>query len=104
MELASHITVSALGQQLLVGLSRTTILFIVTSGLSLILGVLRIPNVAHGSLYMIGAFMAFSASKLFGGGAAGFWMALLIAPLGVAVLSLMIERGLFSRLYEREHL
>jgi branched-chain amino acid transport system permease protein len=90
--------------QILVGLSRTTILFIVTSGLSLILGVLRIPNVAHGSLYMIGAFMAFSVSKLFGGGATGFWMALLIAPLGVAVLSLIIERGVFSRLYEREHL
>jgi branched-chain amino acid transport system permease protein len=87
--------------QILVGLSRTTILFIVTSGLSLILGVLRIPNVAHGSLYMIGAFMAFSVSKLFGGGATGFWMALLIAPLGVAVLSLIIERGVFSRLYER---
>jgi branched-subunit amino acid ABC-type transport system permease component len=90
--------------QILVGLSRTTILFIVTSGLSLILGVLRIPNVAHGSLYMIGAFMAFSVSKVFGGGATGFWMALLIAPLGVAVLSLIIERGLFCRLYEREHL
>ena len=90
--------------QILVGLSRTTILFIVTSGLSLILGVLRIPNVAHGSLYMIGAFMAFSVSKLFGGGATGFWLALLIAPLGVAILSLIIERGVFSRLYEREHL
>jgi branched-subunit amino acid ABC-type transport system permease component len=90
--------------QILVGLSRTTILFIVASGLSLILGVLRIPNVAHGSLYMIGAFMAFSVSKLFGGGATGFFMAVLVAPLGVAVLSLLIERGLFSRLYEREHL
>ena len=39
-------------QQILVGLSRSTILFIVSSGLSLVLGVLRIPNVAHGSLYM----------------------------------------------------
>jgi branched-chain amino acid transport system permease protein len=90
--------------QILVGLSRTTILFIVTSGLSLILGVLRIPNVAHGSLYMIGAFMAFSVSKAFGGEATGFWMALFIAPLGVAIISLIIERGVFSRLYEREHL
>ncbi len=90
--------------QILVGLSRTTILFIVTSGLSLILGVLRIPNVAHGSLYMIGAFMAFSVSKAFGGGATGFWMALFVAPLGVAIVSLIIERGVFSRLYEREHL
>jgi len=90
--------------QILVGLSRTTILFIVASGMSLILGVLRIPNVAHGSLYMIGAFMAYSVSRLFGGGSQGFWMALLLAPLGVAVLSFIAERALFQHLYKREHL
>ncbi|MHB8091370.1 MAG: branched-chain amino acid ABC transporter permease [Syntrophales bacterium] len=90
--------------QILVGLSRTTILFIVSSGMSLILGVLRIPNVAHGSLYMIGAFLAYSVSRLFGGGSQGFWMALLLAPLGVAVLSLIAERALFQHLYKREHL
>jgi len=90
--------------QIFVGLSRTTILFIVSSGLSLILGVLRIPNVAHGSLYMIGAFMAYSLSVLFGGGDLGFWMALIGAPLGVAIVSLVAERGLFQYLYEREHL
>lgn len=86
------------------GLSRTTILFIVSSGLSLILGVLRIPNIAHGSLYMIGAFMAFTISKVFGGGDTGFWLALVGAPLGVALVSLIAERGLFQYLYEREHL
>ncbi len=90
--------------QILVGLSRTVILFIVASGLSLILGVLRIPNVAHGSLYMIGAFMAFTISKLAGGGTLGFWVALVGAPLGVAALSFVAERGLFQYLYEREHL
>jgi branched-chain amino acid transport system permease protein len=90
--------------QLLVGLSRAMILFIVTSGLSLILGVLRIPNIFHGSLYMIGAFFAFSFHKLFGGGALGFWLALIMAPLGVGLVSLVVERGLFSRLYDREHL
>jgi branched-subunit amino acid ABC-type transport system permease component len=90
--------------QVFVGLSRTTILFIVASGLTLILGVLRIPNVAHGSLYMIGAFAAFTVTKLFGGGSAGFWMALLIAPLVVAFISLIAERGMFQFLYEREHL
>ena len=90
--------------QILVGLSRTVILFIVSSGLSLILGVLRIPNVAHGSLYMIGAFMAYTVSHLFGGGTAGFWMALILAPLGVAALSFIAERGLFQFLSEREHL
>jgi branched-chain amino acid transport system permease protein len=90
--------------QLLVGLSRTVILFIVASGLTLILGVLRIPNVAHGSLYMIGAFLAFTVTKLFGGGGTGFLMALIIAPLGVALISLVAERAIFQHLYNREHL
>jgi branched-subunit amino acid ABC-type transport system permease component len=103
MDIVSHITASGLGQQFLVGLSRTTILFIVSSGLSLVLGVLRIPNVAHGSLYMIGAFLAYSISVFFGG-ATGFWLALILAPLGVALISLAAERGLFCHLYEREHL
>ena len=86
------------------GLSRTTILFIVASGLSLILGVLRIPNVSHGSLYMIGAFMAFTVTNFRRRTRHGFWLALIVAPLGVAFLSLVAERGLFQFLYEREHL
>jgi len=90
--------------QIFVGLSRTVILFIVASGLSLILGVLRIPNIWHGSLYMVGAFMTFTISTAFGGGSIGFWMALIIAPLGVAFVSLIAERGFFQHLYEREHL
>jgi len=90
--------------QILVGLSRTVILFIVTAGLSLILGVLRIPNVFHGSLYMIGAFMAYTITSIVGGGYTGFIAAMIGAPLGVALLSLAVERGLFQFLYEREHL
>jgi branched-subunit amino acid ABC-type transport system permease component len=100
MDFASHITLSALGQQILVGLSRTTILFIVSSGLSLILGVLRIPNVSHGSLYMLGAFATYSVATLIGG-TLGFWLGLALAPLLVALLSLAVERGLFCHLYER---
>ncbi|MCB2227701.1 MAG: branched-chain amino acid ABC transporter permease [Desulfarculaceae bacterium] len=103
MEIASHITLAALGQQVLVGLSRTTILFIVSSGLSLILGVLRIPNISHGSLYMIGAFFTYSVAS-FVGGSAGFWVALVLAPIAVGLLSLLVERGIFCHLYEREHL
>jgi branched-subunit amino acid ABC-type transport system permease component len=80
------------------------ILFIVASGLSFVLGVLRVPNVAHGSLYMIGAFAAFSISNLFGGSPLGFWLALLLSPLIVALVSLVAERSLFCHLYEREHL
>jgi len=90
--------------QIFMGLSRTVILFIVTSGLSLILGVLRIPNVFHGSLYMIGAFLAYTIAKLAGGTDVGFWIALIGAPLGVGLISLLVERGLFQFLYEREHL
>lgn len=104
MDNLTGITVSALFQQLLVGLSRTTILFIVSSGLSLVLGVLRIPNVAHGSLYMIGAYLAYSIATFAGGGSQGFVVALILAPLGVALISLIVERGLFCHLYEREHL
>ncbi|MBU4565313.1 MAG: branched-chain amino acid ABC transporter permease [Desulfarculus sp.] len=103
MDSASHITLAALGQQLLVGLSRTTILFIVSSGLSLILGVLRIPNVSHGSLYMIGAFVTYSVAT-FIGGQTGFWVALAVAPVAVGLLALAVERGIFCHLYEREHL
>jgi branched-subunit amino acid ABC-type transport system permease component len=103
MDFAPNITLSALCQQVLVGLSRTTILFIVSSGLSLVLGVLRIPNIFHGSLYMIGAFLTYSIA-VFIGGTAGFWLALILAPLGVALISLIAERALLCRLYEREHL
>jgi len=104
MDGAANITAAALLQQILVGLSRTTILFIVSSGLSLVLGVLRIPNVAHGSLYMIGAFLTYSVATLAGGGTLGFIVALTVAPLGVALISFVVERGLFCHLYEREHL
>lgn len=104
MEFLSTIGPAELATQFLVGLSRSMILFIVAAGLSLILGVLRIPNIAHGSLYMIGAFSAFTVATLFGGGSTGFWLALILAPLGVALVSLILERGLFRYLYEREHL
>jgi branched-chain amino acid transport system permease protein len=94
---------SAFMTQFLVGLSRAMILFVVCAGLSFVLGVLRVPNIAHGSLYMIGAFATFTISKLIGG-FAGFWIALLVAPLLVALVSLIAERGLFCHLYQREHL
>jgi branched-subunit amino acid ABC-type transport system permease component len=101
VEASAHFSAAALFQQLLVGLSRTTILFIVSSGLSLVLGVLRIPNLAHGALYMLGAFLTYAAAVQAG---LGFWPAILIAPLLVALLSLAVERAIFRRLYEREHL
>ncbi len=104
MDVGINFTAGALFQQILVGLSRTTILFIVSSGLSLVLGVLRIPNISHGSLYMIGAFLTYSVASFMGQSSAGFWLALFLAPLLVALISFIMERGLFCRLYQREHL
>jgi branched-chain amino acid transport system permease protein len=79
------------------------LLFVVCSGLSFVLGVLRVPNIAHGSLYMIGAFAAYSITKLVAG-QTGFWLALILAPLVVALVSFVAERALFCHLYQREHL
>ena len=104
MELWQNIDLASLGSQLLVGLSRAMILFIVCAGLSFVLGVLRVPNVAHGSLYMIGAFAAYSIFRFFGQSSAGFWLALILAPFVVALVSLIAERALFCHLYQREHL
>ncbi len=104
MELGQSIDLASLGSQLLVGLSRAMILFIVCAGLSFVLGVLRVPNVAHGSLYMIGAFSAYSVFALFGTSSTGFWLSLILAPFVVALVSLIAERALFCHLYQREHL
>ncbi len=104
MDFSTSITLNALIQQFLIGLSRTTILFIVSSGLSLVLGVLRIPNVAHGSLYMLGAFLCYTIANFLGTSALGFWLAIVLAPMVVALVSLAVERALFCHLYDREHL
>ena len=98
------LTLNALFQQILIGLSRTTILFMVSSGLTLVLGVLRIPNVFHGSLYMLGAFLIYTVAQYLGFGTLAFWVGLAIAPIMVAVISIGIERGILRTLYEREHL
>lgn len=95
---------ATLSSQFLIGLSRGMIFFIVSAGLTLIFGVLRITNFAHGSLYMLGAFVAYSVSTFFGQGLNGFWLALLIAPIAVMLLSLLIERGLLRFIYNRDHL
>ncbi|ODA42340.1 branched-chain amino acid ABC transporter permease [Desulfosporosinus sp. BG] len=95
---------ATLASQLFIGLSRGMIFFIVSAGLTLIFGVLRITNFAHGSLYMLGAFIAYSISIFFGQGPNGFWLALLVAPIAVMLISLVIERGLLRFIYNQEHL
>ena len=93
-----------LAEQVLNGLQYGMMLFLMAAGLTLVFGVMGLINLAHGSLYMIGAFAAFSIVSALGGGAVAFWAALVMAPLIVAAVSLVAERALFCHLYEREHL
>lgn len=90
---------------LLNGLSQGMLLFIIASGLSLVFGVLRVINFAHGSLYMIGAYLAYSLStRLIDGSLLSFLTLLLLVPPAVALLGLVIEITLFRRVYREEHL
>ena len=76
------------------------LLFLVASGLTLIFGIMGVINLAHGSFYMIGAYLAFTLSSLTG----SLWVAI---PLGIvlaAALGLVLEWALISRLYRRDHL
>lgn len=86
--------------QLLNSVQYGLLLFLIASGLTLTLGILGIINVAHGSFYMIGAYLAFTLTQWTG----SLWIAL---PLGIvlaAVLGLVLEWLLISRLYQRDHL
>jgi len=87
------------------GLSQGMVLFIVASGLSLVFGVLRVINFAHGSLYMVGAYLAFSLSTLMPAGSLfSFLMLMLLVPPAIALLGLGLEIPLFRRIYGKEHL
>lgn len=80
------------------------ILFLIAAGLTVILGVLRVVNFAHGSLYMVGAFLTYSLSQALAPKTSSFWIALSLVPLVTAAVSLAIERGLLRFVYGREHL
>lgn len=86
--------------QLLNGVQYGLLLFLVASGLTLIFGIMGIINMAHGSFYMAGAYMAFALAAATGNLLAGVVLGLVVA----VVLGLVMEWGLFSRLYARDHL
>jgi len=89
--------------QILSGLSRGMVLFIVASGLTLIFGVMRIANFAHGSLYMLAAFTSYTVAAIVGDRDLGFVAALLVAPLCVALIGAALEAGLLRRIAARPH-
>jgi len=89
---------TALLFQLLNGLAAASSLFLVSAGLSLIFGVTRIVNFAHGAFYMLGVYVAYTIATAIGGGP-GFWIALPLAGLAVALLGALAEILLLRRVY-----
>jgi branched-chain amino acid transport system permease protein len=86
------------------GLTTAMFLFLIASGLSLVFGVMRVINFAHGSFYMVGAYLAWQVVQWLQPTGGAFWIAALAAALGVALLGAVTERLFFRSLYGREEL
>ncbi|WP_148862824.1 branched-chain amino acid ABC transporter permease [Marinobacter fonticola] len=90
---------AGIGPALLNSLDIGLLLFIIAVGLNIVFGVLNIINFAHGALYMLGAYLAFTLINLAG---MPFWVALLLAPLGVAIIAVVLDRVLLRFIYSRD--
>jgi len=95
---------SFLFSQFMGGLTTAMFLFLIASGLSLVFGIMRVINFAHGSFYMFGAYLAWQMVQWVQPSGGGFWIAALFAATVVAVLGGVVERLLFRWLYGREEL
>jgi branched-chain amino acid transport system permease protein len=89
--------------QFLTGLASAASLFLVASGLSIIFGVTRIVNFAHGAFYMLGAYVAFTLTERFSG-ALGFWGGIVAAALIIAAVGVLVEMVLLRRIYHSPEL
>ncbi|MFA7667880.1 MAG: ABC transporter permease [Burkholderiaceae bacterium] len=92
-------TLTTLFVQALNGLAEASSLFLVAVGLSLIFGVSRIVNFAHGSLYMLGLYVAWSLVQAWGDTVAGFWGAMLASAVLIGLLGIFVEMTLLRRIY-----
>jgi branched-chain amino acid transport system permease protein len=93
--------------QALNGLSHAATLFLVACGLSIIFGVTRIVNFAHGSFYMLGAYMAYSFSQILMakfGAPLGFWAGIVLAALAAGIVGVVMEMVLLRRIYRAPEL
>ncbi len=88
--------------QLASGLVSASILFLLAAGLSLIFGVCRLLNLAHGAFYMLALYLAFSVAGFAGGGNGGFFAALVVVPLVLAAVAYVVERAVIRPLYGRD--
>jgi len=89
-----------LAEQALNGLQFGLMLFLLAAGLTLVFGIMDMINLAHGSLYMVGAYLAASVATASG----SFVLAVLAAMAGTAVLGALLEGSLLRHLYQRDHL
>ncbi len=80
------------------GLSWGMLLFLIAVGLTTVFGVLGVLNFAHGSLFMLGAYLCMQTMQYFD----SFWLGLLVGPLATVVIGLLIERYLLKRVYDRD--
>jgi branched-chain amino acid transport system permease protein len=90
---------SLLFSQVLNGVVTGMLYALMGIGLSIITGILNIPNFAHGAMFAIGAYLIFSVIQVVG----NFWIALVLAPLGVALLGLLVEYAGIRPLYKAGH-
>lgn len=90
--------------QAITGLASAASLFLIAVGLSIVFGVTRVVNFAHGSLYMLGAYIAFSLVSVMGDSFGGYLLALLIAALAVGLIGAVIETTLLRRIYKAPEL
>jgi branched-chain amino acid transport system permease protein len=84
-------------EQVLNALQMGVLLFLIASGLSLVFGLMHVVNLAHGALYMVGAYFGITIAR----GLGNFYLALLLAPLLTAMVGVLLERTLLARTYGR---
>lgn len=87
------------------GLTKASIFFLIAAGLTLVFGVGKIINFAHGSFYVLAMYLTYTfTADLFGGAPYGFWLALILTPLSLAAVGFLVEFILLRRVYGKEHL
>ena len=101
MSMIFGIPIQAFMGQILIGLINGSFYALLSLGLAVIFGLLRVINFAHGAQYMLGAFVALLALNWLG---INYWFALILAPLVVGAFGALVERTMLSRLYKLDHL
>lgn len=91
--------VESLVHVFLAGFSAGMFIWLVASGLTLIFGVLRVLNFAHGSFYMLGAYLCYTCLRFLG---VNFWLGVIVGPLAVCAVGFLVERFLLRRVYDLE--